>query len=260
MKFQILSLFPDFFQSCLQVGLLQKAIQKKIIKVDLIDIKKFTKKGRADDYPFGGGDSMLIAYEPLKKALKSIKKTGPVVYLSPQGQKWTAQKAKSFSQTHSHVSLLCGRYGGIDARFIREFVDEEVSIGDYVLNGGETASLVFIETCSRFIEGFMGNKESHQKDSFEDFLLESPSWTKPRLIKGHSIPEVILSGNHKKIKEFRYYSSLLLSWLKRPELVKQSPELLKDISLAQAHLKKLSKKELESLGLSLKGDELSLLK
>ncbi|MCY4321380.1 MAG: tRNA (guanosine(37)-N1)-methyltransferase TrmD, partial [Bdellovibrionaceae bacterium] len=195
MKFNILTLFPEFFESFLKTALVSKALKKNILKIQLVDIKKFAKTGRADDYPFGGGDGMLIAYDPLSKALESLKKTGRLVYLSAQGQQWNARKAKNFSKKYKTVTLLCGRYGGVDSRFVQDFVDEEISIGDYILNGGETASLVLIESCSRFLKGFLGNKESYKKESFENQLLEGPSWTQPRNIKTHKLPEIILSGN-----------------------------------------------------------------
>ena len=194
MKFHVLTLFPEFFESCLKVGLLNKAIQKRLLKIQVVDVKKFSKKGRADGYPFGGADGMLIAYEPLRKALKSVKKAGRVIYLSAQGEKWTFKKAKSFSKKYKNITLVCGRYGGIDSRFIQDFADEEISIGDYILNGGEVASLVLMESCSRFLKGFLGNEESYKKESLENSLLEGPSWTKPRNIRGHKLPEVILSG------------------------------------------------------------------
>ncbi|MCZ0931869.1 MAG: tRNA (guanosine(37)-N1)-methyltransferase TrmD [Oligoflexia bacterium] len=260
MKFHILTLFPEFFESCLRVGLLNKAIQKALLEIQTVDVKQFSKKGRADDYPFGGGDGMLIAYEPLKKALKSVKKTGRVIYLSAQGDKWTVQKAKTFSKKYKNVTLVCGRYGGVDSRFIQDFVDEEISIGDYVLNGGESASLVLIETCSRFLKGFLGNEESYKKESFEDSLLEGPGWTKPRNIKDHKLPEVILSGNHKKIEELRFYSSLMTTWLKRPELLEGKPKLLKQMPMATAYLTDLPKAELKALGFSKKGKSLVLFK
>ena len=260
MKFNILTLFPEFFHSCFKTALLNKAIDKSLLKINLVDIKRFSKKGRADDYPFGGGDGMLIAYEPLKKALQSVKKTGQVIYLSAQGNKWTAKKAKQFSKKYKTVSLICGRYGGVDSRFIQDFVDEEISIGDYILNGGESASLVLIESCSRFLKGFMGNKESHKKESFEDYLLEGPSWTQPRNIKGHKLPEVILSGHHKKIEEFQFYSSLITTWFKRSDLLEGQSQLLKQVQAGLAYLSALSKSELKSLGFSKKGNKLTLLK
>ena len=203
---------------------------------------------------------MLLCYDPLHKALKSILDPGRVIYLSAQGEKWTADKAKKYSKKYKNFTLICGRYGGVDSRFIQDFVDEEVSIGDYILNGGELASLVFIESLSRFLNGFLGNKESYRKESFEESLLEGPGWTKPRDIKGHKIPEIILSGHHAKIKKLRFYTSLLLTWLKRPDLLKGKTELLKKIHLAEKALKELAPEELKTLGFCKKRNSLLLYK
>ena len=256
MKFQILTLFPEFFTSFLQTSLIGKAIQKSLIEIDLVDIKSFTDKGRADDYPIGGGDSMILSYQSLKKALQSLEKPGYVVYPSPQGKKWNYQKAKSFSKEQTLITFVCGRYGGIDNRFIQDFVQEEISVGDYVLNGGETAVQVLIETCSRFLENFMKNKDSHERDSFENSLLKSPQWTKPALIEGHQVPEVLFSGHHEKIREFREYSSLWITYLKKPELLESKPQLLKKLPQALDYLKKLQPKELKALGLKQKNGDL----
>ena len=260
MRFNILTLFPEFFDSCLKTALLAKAIQKDLLEIQLVDIKQFSKKGRADDYPFGGGDGMLIAYDPLKKALKSVKKRGRIVYLSAQGQKWSSKKAKSFSKKYESVSLICGRYGGVDSRFIQDFVDDEISIGDYILNGGEAAALVFIETCCRYLKGFLGNEESYKKESFEEDLLEGACWTQPRNIKGHKLPEIILNGNHKKIKDLNFYSSLMTTWLKRPDLLEGQSRLLRKIPIAADFLMALSSAELKALGFSKKGKGLALFK
>lgn len=258
MKFQILTLFPEFFDSYFKVGLIQQAIKKSILNIELLDIKKFTEKGRADDYPFGGGDGMLITYPVLKKAIQSVQSPGRVIYLSAQGEKWSAEKAKNYSKKYSKITLICGRYGGIDSRFIQDFVDEEISIGDYILNGGESAALVLIESLSRFLDGFLGNEESSQKESFEDSLLEGPSWTKPRNIEGHFIPETIFSGHHAEIKKLRFYTSLLLTQLKRPDLLKGKTELLNQLTSAEKTLSQLDKKELKALGFRKKDGSLVL--
>ncbi len=260
MKFQILTLFPEFFESSFKAGILGRAIKNKLINIELIDIKKFVQKGRLDDYPFGGGDGMLICYEPLKEALQSVKNLEKVAYLSAQGKKWSAEKAKNYSKKYENLTLICGRYEGLDARFIKDFVDEEISIGDYILNGGETAALVLIESISRFLDGFLGNTESSKKESFECSLLEGPHWTRPRHIQGHYIPEVIFSGNHEKIKRFRFYTSLLLTHLKRPDLLEGKEELLKHLPEAEKSLSQLSLEELSSLGLSKRKSNLVLLK
>ena len=260
MKFQILTLFPDLFESCLKVGILGRAIKKSLIKVELIDIKKFVKKGRADDYPFGGGDGLILRYAPLQQAIKSVKSHGKIIYLSAQGEKWSASLAKEYSQRHKTLTLLCGRYGGVDSRFIKDFVDVEISVGDYILNGGEVASLVVIESLSRYLEGFLGNTESSKKESFENSLLEGPRWTRPRHIRGHCLPDFVLSGHHEKIKTFYFYTSLLLTWLKRPDLLKGKTELLSQIPKAEKALSELSVKELEALGFSKQKNHLVLLK
>ena len=248
MKFQILTLFPEFFESALKVGILGRAIKSSCVSVELIDIKTFAEQGGADDYPFGGGDGMLLSYDPLKKAVRSVPSLGRVIYLSAQGEKWSAGQAKDYSRKYQRLTLICGRYGGVDARFIQDFVDEEISIGDYVLNGGESAALVMIESLSRFLEGFLGNEESSKVESFEDSLLEGPGWTKPRDIEGHTVPEVIFSGNHKEIKKLRFYTSLILTWLKRPDLLRERPDLLNQLPSAEAFLIGKTEGELKALG------------
>lgn len=258
MKFQILTLFPEFFESCLKVGLLGRAVKNSLIDIELIDIKKFVKKGRVDDYPFGGGDSMILRYEPLKEAIQSIKSRGKVLYLSAQGGKWSAEKARDYTKKYETLTLICGRYAGVDSRFIKDFVDEEISIGDYILNGGEAAALVLVESLSRFLDGFLGNTESSKNESFENSLLEGPGWTRPREIKGHCIPELIFSGKHEEIKQLRFYTSLLLTYLKRPDLLKGKEKLLSQLAEAENFLSKLPIKELEALGFAKKKNRLIL--
>ena len=260
MKFHILTLFPEFFESVLKTGLIRRAVQNSLLQVNLVDIKKFSEKGRADDYPFGGGDGMLIAYPPLKKALQSVKTPGHALCLSAQGKKWSAGKAKNYSQKYPVITLICGRYGGLDSRFVQEFVDEEISIGDYILNGGETAALAIIESLSRFLPGFLGNAESPQKESFEKGLLEGPGWTKPRHIEGHKIPSVIFSGHHKEIEKLRFYASLLLTQLRRPDLLEGKKELLSQLPSAKQFLSQLPQKELKALGFCQKQGSLTLIK
>lgn len=226
-----------------------RAFKEGRMKVSFSNPRQFAKDGRVDDYPFGGGDSMILSYEPLKKSMESFSRKGFVVYTSPQGRQWTARKARAFAQ-HPLITFICGRYGGVDERFIRDWVDEEISIGDYVLNGGEAAALTCMESLSRFIPGTLGNKDSAEQESFEGMgLLEGPQWTRPQEIMGHKIPEVILSGHHGKIKDFRFYVSLVLTFLKRPDLLLKNPALQKELSKAQNELKALDREELRSLGI-----------
>ena len=222
MKFNIFTLFPDFFKIPFSQGLLGKACQKSLIQCEVISIRKFAKNsyGSVDDRPFGGGDGMVMSYEPLQSALHSVSHLGSVVYLTPQGKKWNHSQARKWAEEKKTISLICGRYAGVDSRFIDRYVDEEISIGDYVLSGGEIAGLVILESVSRFIPGVLASEDSPNNETFEtDLLLEYPQWTKPKEIKGYKIPDVFFSGHHAKIKEARYYLSLLITHLKRPDLL-----------------------------------------
>ena len=251
-KFQILSLFPNYFQSTLEEGLVAKAIKNKLIEIHLINPRDFSKDKarRVDDYPFGGGDSMIMSYQPLESSLNSLEDKGRVVFLTPSGKLWDHEKTKNYAKNYKTLTLICGRYGGIDQRFIKDYVDEEVSIGDYVLNGGEVACLVLLESLFRFIPGSLGNEKSSIEESFEkEGLLECPQWTRPQTIGFSSIPKVILSGNHQSIKQFRYYSSLVITSIKRPDLLKKNKKLLKELPIAQKELAKLSLEDLQSLNL-----------
>ena len=250
--FQIITLFPEYFTSPLEQGLFKQALQKKLIQVKCINPRDYAsnKTKRIDDKPYGGGGGMILSYEPLQKALQSLSSQGHVLCLSPKGTLWTAQKAKSLIKEHSVFTLVCGRYEGIDERFVQDFSDESISIGDYVINGGEAAALVVTESLSRFIPQFLGNKNSVEEESFEkDFLLEGPQWTCPQVIGNHKIPSVLLSGHHQNIKEFKLKVSLVLTSLKRPDLFLKSPYSEEDFKTAQESLQKLSDKELQSLGI-----------
>lgn len=228
-KFNIITLFPDIIRSYLADALLSKAISSGIIEVEIIDLRKFSqnKYNSVDDTIFGGGDGMLLQYRPLALALQSvavnqtdeeIKAKAQVVYLSPQGTKWNHQRAEAFSE-EKEVTLICGRYAGIDQRFIHRYVDQEISIGDYVLSGGELPALTLIESISRFIPGVLGHPQSAGLDSFQSSLLEAPQFSKPQQEDGLHVPEVLLSGNHQKISEWNKMTSLLVTYKKRPDLL-----------------------------------------
>lgn len=250
MNIQIVTLFPEYFKSPLNQGLLGKAISEKLLKIHFANPRDWSESGRVDDYPFGGGETMVMNYLPLKKALNSFPSSGHVVYFSPQGSVWNFQKVKTFASRFQTLTLICGRYGGVDERLITECVDEEISIGDYIINGGEVAALVLIESLFRFLPGAIGNSESLKEESFEkQGLLQGPQWTRPRHIEGHTIPTFLFSGNHKKIKEFQFYISLIKTFIKRPDLLPipladKLPEALKEI-------KKLPLEELKAMGFSL---------
>ena len=247
MKFNVFTLFPDFFKIPFSQGILGQACRKGLIQCEIISLREFSKNsyGSVDDRPFGGGDGMVLSYEPLKDALQSVSSQGRVVYLTPQGKKWDHKQARKWSENKGILSLICGRYAGIDSRFIDQYVDEEISIGDYVLNGGEAAGLVLIESISRFIPGVLGCSDSSKNETFEkDLLLEHPQWTRPKDISGYKIPEVFFSGHHKNIEQVRYYLSLLRTHLKRPELLKRLHQ--KDLQKAVKWADTLSEEEKKS--------------
>ncbi len=262
-KINILTLFPEFFKSPLETGVLGRAVRRRLIKIRFVNPRDFTedKHQSVDDSPFGGGDGMIMQYKPLKKALLSLsqdfekKRELPpkglkIIHLSPQGKKWDHKKARAFAeQNNQELVFICGRYGGVDSRFVSEYVDEEISVGDYVLTGGEPALLVILDSLSRFIKGALGNKDSSKEESFEkNYLLEAPQWSRPKDIKGHKIPEVVLSGHHKNIKNFRYLMSVFITALKRPDLSALSPNG-KDLPKAVKLVKSFSKKELKACGI-----------
>lgn len=221
MKFQIISLFPELIDAATRAGMVARGIQKKLIEVSCLNPRDFTEDAHrsVDDRPFGGGDGMIFLAEILEKTLVKARQAGPtkVIYLSPQGPPLTDAKARELSREDS-LTLICGRYGGIDQRIINAEVDEELSIGDYVLAGGELAALVVVETVARMIPGVLGHEESSLKDSFSGGLLEHPNFSRPREWRGQKAPEVLLGGNHAKIQEWKLRLSQLVTMLKRPDL------------------------------------------
>lgn len=223
-KFTILTLFPEMIQSYLGDALISRAIKNNLLSVDVVSLRNYSddKYKSVDDTIYGGGDGMLLRADILEKAILDIKKSDKcylTILLSPQGIIWSAEKAKKTSQqTDVHFILICGRYGGVDQRFIDKYVDQEISIGDFVLSGGELAALVLIESTSRFISGVLGDQQSVYEDSFENGLLEAPQYTKPQTWNDLSVPDVLLSGNHKKISEWRKQQSLVVTEKKRPDL------------------------------------------
>lgn len=222
MEIDILSLFPDYFASPLQATILGRAIKQGVLSVRSRDIREFGlgKWKQVDDAPYGG-EGMLLMAEPVVQAIRNIKKEGTrVVYLSPQGQLLSAKKCRELSQC-SHLILLCGHYEGIDERALAAEVDEEISIGDYVLTNGCAAALVLLDGLARFIPGVLGNQESAECDSLEDGLLKGPHYTRPRVFEGAQVPEVLLCGDHQKIADWRRQVSLERTKERRPDLYLQ---------------------------------------
>lgn len=222
MKIDILTLFPEMFSS-LNHSILGKAKEAGKIEINLIDIRAFSKNKhkKTDDYTYGGGAGMLMTPEPLYDAIMSVKKENSYcIYLSPAGNLLTQKKVVSLAKEHEHLILVCGHYEGIDERVIELAIDEEISIGDYVLTGGEIAAQVLTDAVSRYVEGVLGEEESTSEESFSNGLLEYPQYTRPQSFKGLEVPEVLISGHHAKIQEWREEKSLEKTKKVRPDLLK----------------------------------------
>ena len=220
MEIDILSLFPEYFKGPFDVSIIKRALERGLVDINLVNIRDFSKgkHKKVDDRPFGGGPGMVLMPGPLKRAIKSVrKKNSHVIYLSPQGEKLSSKKARELSSL-KHLILLCGHYEGIDERIMKE-VDEEVSIGDFVLTNGCIAAIVLVDAVIRFIPKVLGDQESVEKDSYESGILDFPNYTKPYDFEGEKVPEVLMSGNHSKIDEYRNEMALKKTREKRPDLL-----------------------------------------
>ena len=221
MKFDVLTLFPEMFEPIKQ-SIIGKAEQQGKIEINLINIRDFSKNKhkKVDDYPYGGGPGMVIAPDVVYDAYTSIKdrKNARVIYLTPKGNTLTQDKVKSLSK-ENHLILLCGHYEGIDERVLEEIVDEEISIGDYVLTGGEIPAMVLIDAVSRYIDGVLSGN-STTEESFSNNLLEYPHYTRPEVFLDKKVPEILLSGHHENIKKWRQEKALEQTKQKRPDLLK----------------------------------------
>lgn len=225
MIFDVLTIFPGIFQSPLGESLLKRALEKGIIRVRLRDLRDYTrdKHRMTDDYPYGGGAGMVMKPEPVIRAVRAIQaeeEDARVILLTPQGERLHQALAKDLSR-HDHWILICGRYEGVDER-IRSAADREISIGDYVLTGGEIPALVLIDVLSRYVPGFLGSGASAEEDSFSRGLLEYPQYTRPPVFEGQEVPEVLLSGNHAQIAKWRRRESLRRTFLRRPDLLEKA--------------------------------------
>lgn len=210
MHFTILTLFPDVFSSYFGDSILKRAIENKLISVDFINIRDFSKDKhrKVDDTPFGGGAGMIMTCQPLFDAIIHAKSTnkGPVIYLTPRGKRFHQKTVETLTKRYNELILICGRYEGIDERVIHKFVDAEISIGDFVLTGGELPAMILVDSISRLIPGVLGDETSHEEESFSKKLKrrkEYPHYTKPATYAGLEVPSVLLSGNHKEIAKWR---------------------------------------------------------
>ena len=221
MKFDVLTLFPEMFET-INESIIGKAIEKNLIEINTINIRDFSKDKhkKVDDTPYGGGAGMVMKPDVVYNAYSSIKSdNAKVIYLSPKGKTLNQEKVKELAK-ENHIILLCGHYEGIDQRVLDEIVDEEISIGDYVLTGGEIPAMVLIDSVSRYVDGVI-TKESVEEESFSNGLLEYPQYTRPEVFLGRKVPEVLLSGHHKNIKKWREEESLKITRLNRPDLLKK---------------------------------------
>jgi tRNA (guanine37-N1)-methyltransferase len=220
-KIDILSLFVEYFRGPFDVSMVKRAKEAGLCDLGLVDIRQFGegKHRRVDDRPYGGGPGMVLSPEPVAKAIRSVK--GPnshVVYLSPQGTVLTARKSEELSRKE-HLILLCGHYEGVDERVLNTLVNEEISIGDYVLTNGCAAAIVLVDAVLRFIPGVIGHPDAVQEDSFQNGLFDGPHFTGPLEFEGAIVPEVLLGGNHAKIRQYRLAEAIKKTKRVRPELL-----------------------------------------
>ncbi len=232
MKINILTIFPEMFESVFSSSILGRAREQGLLEITLTDIRPFSesKHHNTDDYPFGGGAGMVMMYQPIRDAMASVTGDGfrgKRIYLGPRGRKLTTALARELAKEEELV-LLCGHYEGVDQRALDTCVDEEISIGDYILTGGELAAMVLTDCVARFIPGVLGSEESPEEESFSDGLLEYPQYTRPREIDGLAVPEVLLSGDHAKIHAWRRRESLLATLRFRPDLLESASLDAKD--------------------------------
>jgi tRNA (guanine37-N1)-methyltransferase len=222
LRVTIVTLLPEMFQALTDYGITGRAVKQGLLQIELLNPRNFTsdKHRTVDDRPYGGGPGMLMKVAPLKAALAAAGEPRHVVYLSPQGRKLDQQLVQQLRQ-HQHLVLLCGRYEGIDERLIEAEVDEEVSIGDFVLSGGELAAMTVLDAMIRLEPGALGHQLSAQQDSFVEGLLDHPHYTRPALLDGQQVPEVLLGGDHQQIRRWRLKQSLGRTWQRRPDLWQQ---------------------------------------
>ncbi len=238
MKIDVISLFPQTIRPALQVGILKRAHNDGALTTNVHDLRNFAtdRNKSVDDYPYGGGAGMILKPEPLFAAVRALigKSQHRVIYLTPQGKPFNQRFAEVLS-LESHLILICGRYKGIDERVRENLVTDEISIGDYVLSGGEIPALVMIDAIARILPGVLGDYESAESDSFSQELLDHPHYTRPADFQGIKVPDILLSGNHEKVRRWKHTASLKRTAERRPDLLEQA-----ELSEEEAHYLKVS--------------------
>ncbi len=239
MRFDVLTIFPEFFSSPLDEGIIRRAVRAGKVAIEIHDIRAFATDRHAttDDRPFGGGEGMVMKPEPLAAAIRAARGGDPaarVIYMGPHGRTYNQRLAEELA-AESHLVLVCGRYEGIDERIRRHFVDEEISIGDYILTGGELAAMVVIDSVVRLLPGVLGCPASASRETFTSGLLKHPQYTRPRVFEGMEVPEVLLSGDHRAVAEWRFVESVRRTLRLRPDLLRNYRFSPADIRLLRQH-------------------------
>jgi tRNA (guanine37-N1)-methyltransferase len=239
MIFDILTIFPDLLESPLQEGIIRRARVKKQISTHIINLRDYADGPHAmtDDRPFGGGEGMVMKPEPLAAAVderKAGSEKARVVLLTPQGRRYSQHIAAELAG-QSHLILVCGRYEGVDERFRTSYVDDEISIGDFILTGGELAAMIIIDSVTRLLPGVLGCSDSAEKDTFSRNLLKHPQYTRPRVFNNKTVPEELLSGNHESIERYRFIASVTRTLERRPDLIKKASFSVKEVQLLHEH-------------------------
>ena len=253
MRIDILTLFPDTVSAVLHESIIGRAAKKGIVEINCVQIRDFTenKQNQVDDYPYGGGWGCVMMAQPLKSCLEHViaqagERRRRVIYLSPQGQPYTQQTAKRLKADYDHLVLVCGHYEGVDERFIEQCVDEEISLGDFVLTGGEIAAMAVADSVCRLVPGVLADEQCYTGESHWDGLLEYPQYTRPEVWEGRAVPEVLVNGNHAHIEHWRRKQQLLRTKEKRPDMFAAfQPESDEDRKLLQTIAREAGRKKLD---------------
>ncbi len=231
MRFDIITIFPEIFGSVFSAGIIKKALERDLVEIHVHNLRDYAldKHRQVDDRPYGGGEGMVLKPEPLFTAVENIRadEKQPVYLLSPQGRRFDYRLGEELAG-QSQIILICGRYEGVDERVIEYLITEEISVGDFVLTGGESAAIVVVEAVSRFVPGVVGKMDSVRHDSFAEGLLDFPHYTRPRVFKGMRVPGVLFSGDHEKIAHWRRKRSIEKTWLRRQDMLERRELSLED--------------------------------